>query len=410
MIFARRFVVRATAFFMALGLGTGSAFCQVSPEEITKPALRKTEQDYFQKLIELNRAISAAKFPFPLVLSRYAGLDPKQQVGADQRGLEFIDFNGRVVLKISANYNAAFNAHLLTQNQRAGRVLDDVIVPILQLLPNFLSPDSDFDGVGFEISYHARTENKSYTYEGVEVLTVVFNKADAFRFASLKEDADRQEILENSTIYVNGKPFGLALGQPDPEPVDEKAAERSARASSPSPAASSQPDARAILMRNAPATQADADALQGKLQAQLQALDTEGRAHDQFVDYAPPSFVIFRKQIYLQMTMRNPSAFDKNATSIYKRSAQSFDLFLAPRLKTLLDKSPSDPTIAGFDVTVLTEFTANSTSSSEAIEYLLPMPVLRRFVNAEITSQDMIDQSVVLVNGVRIALKLQQAE
>jgi hypothetical protein len=159
-----------------------------------------------------------------------------------------------------------------------------------------------------------------------------------------------------------------------------------------------------------PVTQADADALQTKLQAQLQALNNQGRAHDGFVDYAPPSFVIFRKQIYLQMTLRNPAVFDPNATSIYRRAARSFDLFLAPRLKGLLAKTPGDPAIAGLDITVLTEFSAKSASSSEAIEFVCPIGPLRQFTDADITNQDLINQSVVLVNGVRIALNLQQVE
>jgi hypothetical protein len=163
-------------------------------------------------------------------------------------------------------------------------------------------------------------------------------------------------------------------------------------------------------MGKGPATQADADALQTKLQAQLQALNDEGRAHDNFVDYAPPSFAVFRNQIYLQLTLRNPDVFDPQATSIYKRAARSFDLFLAPRLKGLLAKAPQDPAIAGLDITVLTQFSAQSASSSEAIEFVCPLGPLRSFTDADITNQDLINQSVVLVNGVRITLNLQQVE
>jgi hypothetical protein len=35
---------------------------------------------------------------------------------------------------------------------------------------------------------------------------------------------------------------------------------------------------------------------------------------------------------------------------------------------------------------------------------------LRQFADAEITNQDLINQSAVLVNGIRIALNLQQVE
>jgi hypothetical protein len=173
---------------------------------------------------------------------------------------------------------------------------------------------------------------------------------------------------------------------------------------------STQPDARAILTGQAPATQADADALQSKLQAQLDALNAEGRAHDGFVDYAPPSFAVFRNRIFLQLTLRNPAVFDPNATSIYRRAARSFDLFLAPRLKGMLARTPEDPAIAGLDITVLTEFSIKAASSSEAIEFVCPIGPLRQFTNADITNQDLINQSVVLVNGVRISLDLQKVE
>jgi hypothetical protein len=429
-----------TLLLASLLSGAGAAFGQVNPAEIIKPNLKRAEQTYFQKLIELNHAIARAKFPFPVVLSRYPGLDPKQQAEDDERGIEFINFQDRVVLKISANYNAAFNAHLLTQNQRANRVLEDVIVPVLRLFSDYFSPQSDFDGVGFEIAYHVRTDTSSYSYEGREVLTLVFSKVDAFKFAGTADVSERQGILDNSQVYVDGKSIGLMLGQRDAlamEDSNDSKPPKSPSESPPAPAAaqvqlppqpgqempsdlrvpqpqappsSAHPDTRAILMGKGPATQADADALQAKLQAQLEALNTEGRAHDDFVDYAPPSFALFRNRIYLQLTLRNPTVFDPNATSIYKRAARSFDLFLGPRLKSLLAKTPNDPSIAGLDITVLTEFSAEAASSSEAIEFVCPIGPLRHFADADITNQDLINQSEVLVNGVRIALNLQQVE
>jgi hypothetical protein len=309
-------------------------------------------------------------------------------------------------------------------------------------LPKYFSPQSNFDGVGFEVSYHVRTDKPSYSYEGREILTVVLSKADTFKYAGASDVSARQEILDSSVIYVDGKRFGLTLGQRDASEMEESAAANSPTAPTPQPAAASVPHAadvrapepvppvssgsvtappatppsvaipntRAILTGQAPATQADADALQSKLQAQLDALNAEGRAHDGFVDYAPPSFAVFRNRIYLQLTMRNPAVFDPNATSIYKRAARSFDLFLAPRLKSLLAATPDDPSIAGLDVAVLTEFSDKTATSSEAIEFICPIGPLRQFSDADITNQNLIDQSVVLVNGVRIALDLQKTE
>jgi hypothetical protein len=157
-------------------------------------------------------------------------------------------------------------------------------------------------------------------------------------------------------------------------------------------------------------TAVDLDELQKKYQPQLDTLTQDGLAHYHFVSYAPASIGLFHKQVYLQITLRNPALFDRNGTSIYKRAAQSFDLFLAPQLKGLLAKVPSDQEIAGVDVTVLDEFSRAASSSPEALEFICPLSPLRQFADAEITNQDLINQSVILVNGARIALNLQQVE
>jgi hypothetical protein len=47
---------------------------------------------------------------------------------------------------------------------------------------------------------------------------------------------------------------------------------------------------------------------------------------------------------------------------------------------------------------------------SEAIEFLFPKTLTQKFANSEITNQELIDKSQVLVNGVRIALNLQLVE
>jgi hypothetical protein len=418
------------------------SFAQVSPVEILNPQLKATEQAYLTKLGTLNQAITKIKFPFVLSLNRYAGLDPKDQIGADARGLEFVNFHDRLVLKLTGNYNAAYNSDLLTLNQRSNRVFDEVIVPILQMLPNHFAPSDDFDAFGFEIAYHVRRKTGDYEYEGKEILVVVLDKSDALTYSSALQDSKRQDVLNRSEIYVDGKPFGLALGERDPFTVE--ALERSVRKRPGPPsdrrtvAVSNSTDAdertvRAVESRiplfrasstdppkgvakpeeqvSHPApTQGEAESLQRKYQSQLDALRKEGAASFHFVDYAPPSVVVFRNQLFLQLSLRNPQSFDKDATSIYKRAARSFDLFLAPQLKPILDKIPGTQEISGLDITIVNDLTSKSAHSSEALEFICSLKGLRQFAAAEITNQQLIDQSVVMVNGVRIALNLQQVE
>jgi hypothetical protein len=424
-----------------------AAAAQVGPSEITNPQLKALEAAYLQQLISMREAINRVRFPFELLVSRYVGLDPKQQAGSDARGLEFVLFHERTILKTSANYNATFDSILLTKNQRACRVFSEVVVPILRLIPDYFTPEAGFDRFGFEISYHVRTHTRSYDYEGKEILAVVLDKADAFGYPGAQTDGQRQSILNASEIYLNGREFGLALNSPQPYSAPEVMSLRQVRAgregssppvsrSGPVPAVSTPPVrlignadqgagsgkpappvAAAAVSAGSPsgrsgaaAESAEAAALQSSAQAQLDTLVKEGSTRYHFVDYAPPSFVTFRSRIYLQLTLRNPKPFDRNTTSIYRRAAQSFDLFLAPLLESLLERTPVAEVVAGLDITVLNEFGVDAGESPEALELIFPLEPLRKFTAAEITNQDLINQSIVLVNGVRIALNLQQVE
>lgn len=438
-----------TAVFITLLIGRLVLFAQVSPAEISNPQLKALETKYLSQLVALREAIAGIRFPYTLFVGRYVGLDPKQQAGADTRGLEFVLFHERAVLKISANYNAAFDRARLTKNQRASRVFDEVVAPILRLTPEYFPSDAPFDRFGFEISYHVRSHSNSYDYEGKEILAVLVDKADAFACARAQTDAARQNLVNGSEVYVNGDEFGLALHAAQPFSLEEVASLRqdhfarekvtppalpaqSVPAVAPSAAQPTGGDAQAqprteagkpLAPENTTAPtmaspgepginqrKAEVEALENRLQPQLDSLGKEAAARYHSVSYAPPSLVVFRDRIYLQMTLRNPNPFDKNTTSIYKRAAQSFDLFLAPFLASLLERAPTDEEIAGFDITVLNEFGVNSQSSPEALEFIFPLALLRQFTQAEITNQDLINKGIVLVNGVRIALDLQRVE
>jgi hypothetical protein len=146
-------------------------------------------------------------------------------------------------------------------------------------------------------------------------------------------------------------------------------------------------------------------------QSQLAALAKEGAAKYHFVDYAPPTFMVFRDQIALQMTLRNSLQFGPAKGSIYKRAAQSFDLFLAPQMKDLSDRISPDVEFQFLDFSVLNKLSPGGPKgTSEAIEFICPRAAVKQFVSAEITNQQLLDQSIILVNGVRIALNLQLVE
>jgi hypothetical protein len=450
-----------TLGWMAAGLSVfffGTSICaQVNPAEIANPRLKAAQTAYFSQVKTLYKEINEAKFPFTFALGRYVGLDPNKQAESDARGIEFVFFHDRMLLKISGSYNAAFSAEKLTQNERSSRTFSDVIEPALLLASKTIPSDVDCDGIGFEISFHVRTRSQSYDFEGKEILVVVLDRADVFAFAGSATDSQRQEILNRSEVFLDGKPFGLALGKKDPldletldrsspsqpgftsvpsgsvssarissrlvspallppelrlQPQSEIAAPAPVRVPAAQPIAGTAPLPPPVSTNNSLAapTAVEIDRLQAEYQVPLDALDKLGQEKFHFVSYSPPSFVIYRNQVELQLTLRNTIHFSQDSTSLYKRAAQSFDLFLAGQLRDILDKIPGDAPFAGYDITILNQFGTDAHSSSEAIEFICPRIALRQFVDADITNQQLIDQSVVLVNGVRIALNLQLVE
>jgi hypothetical protein len=430
--------------FAIILLAASSAVAQVSPGEIANPKLKAAEQEYLPHLRSLQHAIGEAQFPLPFILTRYVGLDPARQASLDTRGLEFVYFQNRMLLKTSGFYSAAFNSQQLTPNERASRTFQEVIVPILRLIAHEIPTDMMCDGIGFEIAYHARAPRKDSDFEGREILAVVLDRADAFAFLNESGNEQRQAILNRSGIYLDAQPFGLALGQRDAlnlealgKPGSEEDGPTTSSASPVAataklsmgnprlaPTASSSPPhaapagigAMGIVSPSATAADAkaaaspaDAERLQAQFQPQLDALLKENGAKFHLVDYAPPSFALYHKQLVLQLTVRNPSAFEKSTSSIYKRAAQSFDLFLAPQLKALVPKLPEDLQVDALDFSVLNRL-GNEKDASEAAEFICPLSAIRSFVEDEIASQDLINESVVLVNGVRVHLDLELVE
>ena len=407
--------------FVAAGLflfGTTSVFGQVSPVEILNPRLKADEAEYLPQLQSLQQSIEAAKFPFPFVLARYLNAQPGRRAASDRNGIEFVYFQQRVVLKISGIYKAALNANTLTENERVSRIFQDVVPPILSMVSKQVPPSIDCDGIGFEIAFDTRDANRVYDYEGKEVMSVVFSREDAFAYANAAGDAERQAILNRSEIFVQGRDFGLALGQRDPlnvEALDRSVPRPSREESAPivrskPPAAVSSAAAAAPVAKAAP-TPRNAEQLQALFQPQLDAVLKQDGENLHLVDAAPPSFEDYNGEIALHFTMRNTMEFERRTSSIYKRAAQTFDLFLAPKLKNIVGKLPA---AAGASYNVLVFSVLNHVSDEktplETIDYVCPLDSARSFVENKITSQDLIDQSIVLVNGVRIGLNLQVVE
>ena len=130
-----RSVVLVLQTFAIVLVVASSALAQVSPGEIANPNLKAAEQTYLPQLRSLQHAINDTQFPLPFVLTRYVGLDPSRQTSLDSRGIEFVYFQNRVLLKTSGFYTAAFNSEQLTANERASRTFQEVLVPFVVVSP-----------------------------------------------------------------------------------------------------------------------------------------------------------------------------------------------------------------------------------------------------------------------------------
>ena len=402
-------------------MGCASSLGQVSPTEVQNPRAKADEQKYLPELVSLQKAIGQTEFPFAFRLARYLDAKPGQRAALDSNGIEFVYFQQKVVLKISGFYRVAFNAVQVTQNGRAGQTLESAVLPILRLITEKIPQSYDYDAIGFEILYDARDSSQSYDYEGHEVLTAVFGRDDAFALTRATSDAERQEILNRSDIFVNGKEFAVALGQRDP--LDPEAIDRTVpkpaleRASIKAMGPSHVPAITAVAARDIsnrempsetdpPAANLDADAVQRKLQGEVSAIrNTEGTTNAR-AEAALPSLETSGDQKVLHFTLQNTLSFESGPSSIYKRAAQSFDLFLAPELRDISKKVPTNAPVDAMHFSVLNHLGAKD----ETIEYICPMDSMRSFVENKITSQDLINKSTVLVNGVRIGLDLQLVE
>ncbi len=393
------------------------AFCampasaQVSPSEVLNPDLQALEQAHFQQLIAINHSVAKTKFPFPFYLSRYVGLDPAKQAEADTRGLEFVRFKDRAILKVSGNYNAAYDTLRLTQNERATATFRSVILPILQVVTAALPEDLPCDGIGFEIAHHARTNNRSYDFEGKETLVVVFDRADAWAISRASSDPERQEILNRSKVFVSGVDYGLSLTERDP--LNVETLRRSIPANP--DATSSARQARCTssgrsLARNSSANASGRGPPRRKISIAVERARERRRSEISFRRVRAAYLCAFPRPDRTRDDPEEFAAITPARGSIYKRAAESFDLFLAPLLKDISERISPDVEFELFDFSVLNKLSPTAKETSEAVEFICPRAELKKFVNAEITNQQLLDQSVVLVNGVRIALNLQLVE
>ncbi|KAA6456265.1 hypothetical protein DYQ86_26070 [Acidobacteria bacterium AB60] len=379
-----------------LGGAVTAAYSQVLPSEISNPRARAAESKYLPQLEALQQQIGTTTFPFQFQLARYVNAK-SGRAALDRDGLEFVNFQHRTVLKVSGIYKASYEAGSQTENVRATRVLLDAGLPILRMAVKAVPDSDDYDAVGLEILYNTRDTSNEYSFEGREVLSAVFSRADARAFAEAASNDVRQEILNRSDVYVDGQAFAVALGQRTPLDlaVKEDKDDEIARA-------------EAKLAESAKLVRASAsrivDVAPASSTAPARDVETSG-AH------TPAQGLLEHSgdRVLMHFSLQNSLTFNGENSSIYKRAAQSFDLFLAPQLRSLMKELPGDPTYDAFEFSVVNQV-ANGLTPSETVDFICPISTTRAFLDNKITSQELINQSTVLVNGMRIGLELAKVE
>jgi hypothetical protein len=135
----------------------------------------------------------------------------------------------------------------------------------------------------------------------------------------------------------------------------------------------------------------------------VQELNTQ--AH--FVGYAPPAFIPFHQGLYLQLSVITtlPKAA---AGSQYRLSALAFDQHIAHLIRPALEyfKGREDFEGIDFSTTVRLAGDQSADGSAVAVEFIIPLSLLRTYAQFDCTGQQLIDASYVLINGERVSLNL----
>ena len=420
-------------------LATGMSVAQVvAPVEIKDPQMRSLQFKYMDDLKAIGAEINNTSFPYPFYLSRKLDLDEQQQKSADQRSIRFDQFNGHTVLAITGNYYAAYSADQLNKDQRARDTFVAVAEPILKAAVPKFQTNPDIQGYAIEISHHILGKIMGVSMERPENLMVFFPQNAALKLLAAKDADGQQAALVQSQFFVNAEPVAIWLEGEGPQaglktPVpDAPAAGESANQVGANIVAGT--DGHGAAVNSAPSfpkpTKPTNDvphpqprdtspevlaSLQAANKAMLETMLKELDPQAHFVSYAAPSFVAFRQNIFLELSL-NTTVNETAAGSRYRLAATAFDDHVAHLVRPVLGYFKADPKEdpkfdgIGFSTTVHLTGKNQQASGSEAVEFFFPLSALRCYESYDCTGQQLIDAGTVLINGERVSLDLQIAE
>lgn len=396
----------------------GAAAQVLTPMELSDPKYQQLQQRHLQALMDIGNEIQEHKFPYPFYFSRVLDVDlSKAQLG-DQRSIQFTSYQNQTVLEITGNYYASYSAALMNPYQRLKETFQQVIMPILRSEVSHFPDDSEFSAFGIEVSHHVRQKAMGVDAEGPENVVIVIPVVAAQHLVDAKTDDQRQAAALEASVFLNGVPYALWLGDGAPSEgwkersistahapaLHTASAEQSATATGSAGVSSRLVNPALPARIISPAELATLESSNADVVERL----VHGMGQEaHFLPYAAPSFVAFRQGAYLQLPIAT-TVDTSPESSRYKLAALAFDEHVSHLVHTVLDYFPRT---ADFDgVSFSSVVRSKHESSSLAVEFFFPFRTMRCFASFDCTGQQLIDSGIVVINGERAALDLQVAE
>ena len=389
----------------------------VTPMELSDPKAQHLQQRHLQTLMAIGQEIEAHPFPYPFYFSRALDVDLERMQAADQRSIRFDIYNHQTVLEITGNYYACYAAERMDAYARLKETFTQVIAPILRAEVPHFPDDSEFSAFAIEIAHHVRQKVMGISAEVPENVTVILPVAIAQKFVDASNDDQRQAAILEAQVFLNGQPYSLWLheGTPSEEWKESNAppliqVKDNAAGTTATGTAVGAPSVSSNLLKDASLRIITPEILAGLQRQNQDTLDRIVKALDadaHFLAYAPPSFIAFRQATYLQLSFR--TALDAApASSRYKLAALAFDEHVSHLIRPLIDYFPAEAQFDGVDFS--TTVRVADGSRIEAVEFFLPLRMMRCFVAYDCTGQQLLDSGTVIIDGERAALDLQIAE
>lgn len=396
----------------------------LSYSRVKDPYCQSLQQKYTPQLQQLGVDVAALHFPFPFYFSQALDLDEARQKLLPSGSIHFDRFGGKVVLQITGNYYASYAAPTLSGNQRVRKTFEEVVLPLLKVAVADMDRAVPFEAYAFEVAHHVRKKVMGVSTEGPENAVYVFSRAMGEKLARAKDPEAQQAALLESDIYLNGEPATLwVMGDDAPADVQQHHLARYKDV----PETTAPPEPGSLVSSKFLPYSELADkinreshsekdtsparllSLQHVYQDKLDTMKKDLAPTAKFVDYAPPAFIAFHGEVYLQLNVE--TQLDQPAgSSQYKIAALAFEQHISHLLRPV-DKYFQDknsPQFEGVDFSATVHQSVKPESLS--VEFVFPIDEVRRYAKYDRTGQELINHSIVLINGERVTLDLEKAE